>query len=287
MKDAILILVLVLTLLIFSVGCQPSNRAENGSDDNSGFTEEKGDNNTNEGNPNPDDNAQNPENDANNPENNDKTEDNDGLSPDNGNNSSDINLPEDEDNKNNNHEENPDSPSDVENGKNPTENNDGGETGENPPVEEPPVELPEIGTSVGYRFQDLTLETMEGGTINTADLRGKIVIVNIWADWCPPCRAELPDFNRIAAEYKDRVVIIAADNDSGQGTAKSYVETNFPETDIIFAYDTYYSDAYRAAGGNGYIPYTAIMDENGVIVYSDSGMITYEWLVNFIENISN
>ena len=147
--------------------------------------------------------------------------------------------------------------------------------------------LPEIGTKVGNRFADVTLETMNGGSINTADLRGKIVILNLWASWCPPCKAELPDFDRIATEYKDQVVIVAADVDAGNGGAYSYVQQNFPESDIIFAYDTVYGTAYYLAGGNGYVPYTAIMDQNGVIVYSDSGMLSHTVLVNIIEGLLN
>lgn len=168
-------------------------------------------------------------------------------------------------------------------------NDDNPENPENPDSdkEESNTPLPDIGTKVGNRFADVTLTTMDGGSINTADLRGKIVILNIWATWCPPCKAELPDFNRIATEYKDNVVIIAADADAGQGNAKSYVEQNFPETDIVFAYDTVYSDAYRAAGGNGYVPYTAIMDQNGVIIYTDSGMLSHTVLVNIIEGLLN
>lgn len=145
--------------------------------------------------------------------------------------------------------------------------------------------LPEIGTSVGYRFADLTLRTMDGGSINTADLRGKIVILNLWASWCGPCQAELPDFDKIATEYKDQVVIIAADIDAGTGNAYNYVQQNFPESDIVFAYDTVYGTAYYLAGGNGYIPYTAIMDQNGVIVYSDSGILSHSKLEAIINEL--
>jgi thiol-disulfide isomerase/thioredoxin len=162
------------------------------------------------------------------------------------------------------------------------ENSDSGEE-----KDENTTPLPEIGTKVGNRFADVTLETMSGESINTADLRGKIVILNLWASWCPPCKAELPDFDRIATEYKDQVVIVAADVDAGKGGAYSYVQQNFPESDIIFAYDTVYGTAYSLAGGNGYIPYTAIMDQNGVIVYSDSGMLSHTVLVNIIEGLLN
>ncbi|MBO7197007.1 MAG: redoxin family protein [Clostridia bacterium] len=174
-----------------------------------------------------------------------------------------------------------------ENNENPDKNENTETPSDDNPTDDPTEPLPEIGTEVGDRFNDITLVTMAGGSISTADLRGKIVIINSWASWCPPCKEELPDFSRIATEYKDQVVIIAADIDAGYGNAKAYVDQNFPETDIVFAYDTVYSDAYNAAGGNGFVPYTAIIDQSGVIIYSDSGMLSYSTLVYLIESALN
>ncbi len=142
---------------------------------------------------------------------------------------------------------------------------------------------PEVGTKVGYLLANVTIERLNGGTVSPNDYKGKIVILNIWATWCPPCKAELPDFHKIASEYKDDVVIIAAHTPSGNANAKAYVDQNFPETDVIFAYDTPDSRAYLAAGGDIYVPQTAIIDENGVIIYADSGLMTYEQLVAIIE----
>ena len=193
--------------------------------------------------------------------------------------------PENNENKSDNQD------SDPENSENGGEGNHNGAEGNDeqttPPENEGNEPLPEIGTKVGDRFADLTIMTMDGGSINTADLRGKIVILNLWATWCPPCKAELPDFDLIASEYKDHVVIIAADVDAGTGNAHSYVQQNFPESDIVFAYDSLYGEAYFAAGGDGYVPYTAIMDQNGVIVYTDSGMLSHSMLVSIIEGLIN
>ena len=153
------------------------------------------------------------------------------------------------------------------------------------PDVEPEPELPPYGTKVGERFRDLTLTDINGNSVNTADFRGKIIIFNVWATWCPPCIGELPDFNEIASEYADDIVIIAAHTyDSGMYNMPSYVETNFPDTNIIFAYDTPHSDAYLAAGGTRYVPQTAIIDRDGVILYSDSGALSHSWLVEIIEN---
>lgn len=166
-------------------------------------------------------------------------------------------------------------------GERPSTNPETPET--DPETPEDPEQNPEVGTAVGNLFADLTLNTVDGGSVNTADYRGKIIILNIWATWCPPCQAELPDFNRIASDYEDEAVIIAAHTPSGNSTAKSYVDTNFPDTKIIFAYDSYYSDAFLAAGGVNSIPQTAILDQNGVIIYVHTGMMSYAELASIIE----
>lgn len=144
--------------------------------------------------------------------------------------------------------------------------------------------IAEIGTKVGDLMATVEITTLDGQTISIEDYRGKIVVFNFWATWCPPCKAELPDFSEIAAEYKDDVVIIAAHISSGSANAQSYVDTNFPKTDIIFAYDTVYDEAYYAAGGNQYVPHTAVLDKNGVIVYTDSGLLSKAQLISIIES---
>ena len=171
----------------------------------------------------------------------------------------------------------------ISDGNDGDENKDATDTNTGVGEEEEP--LPEVGNSVGKLFRSISLETLDGSTISPDDYRGKIVVVNIWATWCPPCKAELPDFDRIAAEYSDEVVIIAAHDYYGRESAPAYVETNFPDASIIFAYDSYYGDAFFAAGGTRYVPMTAVLDQRGVIVYSDSGLMTYEELTGIIDGL--
>ena len=188
-----------------------------------------------------------------------------------------------------------DTPTEEPNDQQPTEENNPDEdtndqqpSESDKPTEEPGNEqTPVYGTQAGDLFADVSLQALSGQVINTADYRGKIIILNIWATWCPPCKAELPDFSKVASEYSDDVVIIAAHLPTGSADAQSYVQINLPDSKIIFAYDYHYN-AFFAAGGVESIPQTAIIDQDGIILYSGAGMLSYDILVSIIEsNLEN
>ena len=60
---------------------------------------------------------------------------------------------------------------------------------------------------------DFTLTDLNGRTISSADLRGKVVLVNFWATWCPPCRAEIPDLIKLQDKYRDQLVVLGISED--------------------------------------------------------------------------
>jgi peroxiredoxin len=62
----------------------------------------------------------------------------------------------------------------------------------------------------GFLAPDFELPTTDGETIRLSDLRGQAVLVNLWATWCPPCRAEMPAIETVYNEYKDDGFIVLA-----------------------------------------------------------------------------
>jgi thiol-disulfide isomerase/thioredoxin len=65
----------------------------------------------------------------------------------------------------------------------------------------------------------LTMQTIDGYTLSPADWKGKVVIVNFWATWCPPCRAEIPDLIKLQDKYRDRLQIIGVSEDEDEPEA--------------------------------------------------------------------
>lgn len=70
----------------------------------------------------------------------------------------------------------------------------------------------------GFLAPDFELKTTEGETIKLSDLRGKAVLINLWATWCPPCRAEMPIIENVYNEYKGQGFVVLAVNMTYQDT---------------------------------------------------------------------
>lgn len=68
---------------------------------------------------------------------------------------------------------------------------------------------------------DFTLTTLEGENIHLADLRGRAVILNLWASWCPPCRAEMPALQRVSLDYTQNDLMILAVNLTSQDSREA------------------------------------------------------------------
>jgi len=119
---------------------------------------------------------------------------------------------------------------------------------------------------------NFTLASVNGDTVELAKLKGRVVVVNFWATWCGPCRAEIPAFLDVYKEYKSKgleIIGISLDHD-GWPVVKPFVE-KFKITYPVVLGGRKVSDDY---GGITAIPATFIVDRDGNLVAKHLGTLS-------------
>ena len=115
---------------------------------------------------------------------------------------------------------------------------------------------------------DFKLETLEGKPLSLADHKNKVMLLNFWATWCGPCRAEVPDLVELQNKYKDQLQIIGlVVDDEDQGAIKKFVDEfgiNYP---VAMA-----TEALRLEyGGIPALPTSFLLDAQGRVVQKHEG----------------
>ena len=111
-----------------------------------------------------------------------------------------------------------------------------------------------------------------GQEIDVADAKGKVIFVNFWAKWCPPCLAEMPSINKLAEHFKgeEDLLFIMAN-----------VDGELQESEGFFKKNRYRFSTYIPAGivpeqvFKGTLPTTIIINKNGELVYQHDGIADY------------
>ncbi|MCY0977241.1 TlpA disulfide reductase family protein [Chryseobacterium wangxinyae] len=129
--------------------------------------------------------------------------------------------------------------------------------------------LEEMNPSISESF---TVKDENGKIINVSGLKGKVVFINFWASWCPPCRAEFPSIQKFFEKYRsrDELVFLTVNLDEDLDAGKMYLEKEkftvpflFPNGNIPKVYF------------NGSLPTTVILDKTGKIRLHHAGMADY------------
>ncbi len=117
---------------------------------------------------------------------------------------------------------------------------------------------------VGFPAPDFTLQTLDGEMMSLSDTRGQVVVVNIWATWCGPCRAEMPAIQNLHIAESQRGLVIMAVNSTVQdntATVRSFATELGLTFPILFDTDGAVTHSYRVQA----LPTTFVVDRQGVI----------------------
>jgi len=116
-----------------------------------------------------------------------------------------------------------------------------------------------------------TVRDLEGRELSSASWRGKVVILNFWATWCPPCRAEIPDLVALQEKYREHLVVIGISEDEAPpDTVKQFAARHNVNYPIVMMTP----ELERMFPGVSALPTSFILDRESRIVQKHVGMLT-------------
>lgn len=155
-----------------------------------------------------------------------------------------------------------------------------------PQLEAPVQPIPDVAPSPSGDAPtgnaELTLPLLGGGTFNTADYRGRVVLLNFWATWCPPCRQEIPDLIALRDALGDRgfeVVGISMDLDT------AVVPPFVDEFDIPYPIAFGTEETTQQIGGVFGLPVSLLIDQQGQIAGRFVGLFPVDEVQPLIEEM--
>ena len=112
----------------------------------------------------------------------------------------------------------------------------------------------------------------KNAVVSTADLKGKIVFINFWATWCPPCIAEMPSLNDLYKQFRDddQFVFLFINEDEDVANAKTFLQKEGYSLPLMTRAGSIPADIY-----SGTLPTTLVLNKEGKIVFRHEGLANY------------
>lgn len=132
---------------------------------------------------------------------------------------------------------------------------------------------------VSFAAPELSLENLNGETESLADYRDHVVLVNNWATWCPPCKAEMPTLSAYYNEHKSKgFTIIAIEAGDSRESVSPFVQSYQLEFPVWLDPN---GSSLRAFG-NGTLPNSYVIDRSGMVRYAWTGEISKVMLEKYV-----
>ncbi len=127
-------------------------------------------------------------------------------------------------------------------------------------------------------------KTPDGKSANIDDWRGKVLVVNFWASWCPPCVEEMPTLDKIAQEYASKNVLIVGIGIDSPSNIRQFLEKTPVSYPIMIGGLDGSALAKQMGNAQGALPYTVIINAKGKSVFTKLGKISEEELKKAINS---
>ncbi len=128
------------------------------------------------------------------------------------------------------------------------------------------------GALAGAPAQSFEVRRTDGRTDSLARHRGQVVLMNLWATWCPPCRDEMPALQRFARENAGKVVVLGVDQGESASAAASFARQFGVTFPILVDEQQQYGRAYQGIG----LPTSVVVARDGHVVRGIDGAMTLE-----------
>jgi peroxiredoxin len=125
---------------------------------------------------------------------------------------------------------------------------------------------------------DFTLSDLQGKAWHLQDLRGKVVLVNFWATWCPPCRKEMPDLDALYNKFKDQGFVVLAISDEEAAKVAPFIAERKISYPVLLDPGRKVNDAFIVEG----IPKSFVYDRSGKMVAQSIDMRTRTQFVEML-----
>ncbi len=145
----------------------------------------------------------------------------------------------------------------------------------------PPAQILEVSRAVGT---DFTLQATDGSQVSLSDLRGKVVLLNFWATWCPPCKAEMPDLEALYREYGKAhdFVVVGVNLQEDQEIIEQFARQAGLSFPILLDTDGKVSGQAYAVRS---LPMSMIIDRDGYIRDAWSGRLSSAEMLGRLEQV--